>query len=128
MVLSDSCGQHHLQEANPFSRGEEAATEIFFVIARGAPEALHRRISVAVEFPMPSVAHRAAIWKQHIPDGLKVRGPAGGLARVLYTDGVLQFAADVDWASVAESFDMSGGHIKNSMQALSGLVSVSCLA
>ncbi|HZS03172.1 MAG TPA: ATP-binding protein [Chloroflexota bacterium] len=61
-------------------------------------EAFARRMHYSVEFPFPDEAHRYRIWQGIFP-------PAAPLA------------ADVDLATLATSFRLSGGHIKNAAVA-----------
>ncbi len=57
-------------------------------------EAFMRRITYVVRFPFPDAAAREAIYRRTIP-----------------ADAPL--AEDIDWAFLAEKFELSGGHIKN---------------
>lgn len=64
-------------------------------------KAMHRRITLAVEFEAPSHVLREKIWKAHIPQGVAL-------------------ADDVNLKNIAMKFELSGGFIKNAMlQALS---------
>lgn len=68
-------------------------------------EAVHRRISLSLEFTPPDVELRLDIWKKHIPSRM-------------------QLADDVDLGVLALEYELSGGLIKNAiMQALSSSVS-----
>jgi len=61
-------------------------------------EALSRRILAQVEFSPPTTAARTEIWRKHLP-------------------AALPLAPDVDVAHLAESFELSGGLIKNAVLA-----------
>jgi len=64
-------------------------------------EAMHRRISLSIEFPAPDHELRRKIWLKHIPTDLKIE-------------------ADLDFSSIALEFELTGGFIKNAvLQALS---------
>lgn len=57
-------------------------------------EALHRRITLAIEFLVPDFALRQEIWRQH-----------------LLTD--LKLDKDVDLKELAMNYELTGGFIKN---------------
>ncbi len=57
-------------------------------------EAFMRRITYVVRFPFPDAAMREEIYRRTLPDQAPV-------------------AEDIDWAFLAEKFELSGGHIKN---------------
>ena len=57
-------------------------------------EAFMRRITYVVHFPFPDAAMREEIYRRTIPAAAPLAG-------------------DVDWAFLAEKFELSGGHIKN---------------
>jgi ATPase family protein associated with various cellular activities (AAA) len=57
--------------------------------------ALQRRLNFRIRFPEPEAEERVRLWRQLLP-------PATGLA-------------DVDFAALAERFDMTGGYIKNAV-------------
>ncbi|KAI6657958.1 hypothetical protein LOD99_15675 [Oopsacas minuta] len=68
-------------------------------------EAMHRRITIALEFPKPDHILRKEIWGSHIPASMKL-------------------ADDVDLSELALRFELTGGFIKNSiLSALSIAVS-----
>jgi SpoVK/Ycf46/Vps4 family AAA+-type ATPase len=68
-------------------------------------EAVHRRISLSVEFAPPDVELRLDIWRKHIPSGLRL-------------------SKDVDLGALALEYELSGGLIKNAiLQALSSSIS-----
>ncbi len=56
--------------------------------------AFMRRITYVVRFPFPDAAMREEIYRRTIPD-------------------TAPLAEDIDWAFLAEKFELSGGHIKN---------------
>lgn len=63
-------------------------------------QAMHRRISLAIEFPMPPPELRLNIWMKHVPSSLPI-------------------SQDIDWSVIANQYEFSGGFIKNAMlQAL----------
>eukprot|EP01029_Cantina_marsupialis_P030138 TRINITY_DN7_c0_g1_i2.p1 TRINITY_DN7_c0_g1~~TRINITY_DN7_c0_g1_i2.p1 ORF type:complete len:479 (+),score=161.30 TRINITY_DN7_c0_g1_i2:122-1558(+) len=67
-------------------------------------EAMHRRVSLALEFEMPNPLQRLDIWKNHTPKDLPI--------------------GDVDFNQLAMDFELTGGFIKNAMlQAISFAVS-----
>jgi hypothetical protein len=60
-------------------------------------EAFRRRMRFRIEFPKPSVAEQAALWRGMITPQAKV-------------------AADVPWLAIAEQFpEMTGGHIRSAV-------------
>lgn len=64
--------------------------------AQKLDEAMHRRITMAVEFRMPDAAQREAIWRAHVPEGLPLEG-------------------EPDFAGLARRYELSGGFIKNAV-------------
>ena len=58
-------------------------------------EAFKRRIRFRVTFPFPEVGERKRLWRGMFPPG-----------------AVLE--SGIDWTALARSYEMSGGHIKNS--------------
>jgi hypothetical protein len=60
--------------------------------------AFMRRIDVLVDFPFPSVESRLRLWKALLPREMPV-------------------GADLDLEFLADRFELSGGHIKNAVQA-----------
>ncbi|MEO1267931.1 MAG: ATP-binding protein, partial [Myxococcota bacterium] len=61
---------------------------------KGIDEAFQRRIRFTINFPMPERAERARLWKHLIPPNAPLED-------------------DIDWTVLGESFEMSGGHIRN---------------
>ena len=57
-------------------------------------EAFMRRITFVVRFPFPDAPMREEIYRRTVPDEAPV-------------------SDDIDWAFLAEKFELSGGHIKN---------------
>ena len=57
-------------------------------------EAFMRRITYVVRFPFPDAAAREEIYRRTLPEGAPL-------------------SDDIDWAFLAEKFELSGGHIKN---------------
>eukprot|EP01061_Rhynchopus_euleeides_P045154 TRINITY_DN8016_c0_g1_i1.p1 TRINITY_DN8016_c0_g1~~TRINITY_DN8016_c0_g1_i1.p1 ORF type:complete len:1006 (+),score=396.06 TRINITY_DN8016_c0_g1_i1:220-3018(+) len=57
-------------------------------------DALHRRITMTLEFPHPDPSLRRDIWRSHIPEKLQT--------------------VDVDWQQLSE-YELSGGFIKNAV-------------
>ena len=53
-----------------------------------------RRITYVVRFPFPDAAFRQEIYRRTIPENAPL-------------------AEDIDWAFLAEKFELSGGYIKN---------------
>ncbi len=64
-------------------------------LASSLDEALARRIQFKLEFPMPDTRERANLWQCLIPR----QAPS----------------QDIDYMRLGESFEMSGGHIKNAV-------------
>ncbi|EFC45794.1 predicted protein [Naegleria gruberi] len=58
-------------------------------------EAMHRRITLAIEFKAPDPLLRRQIWEKHIP-------PQANFA-------------NVDWESLSQDFELTGGLIKNAI-------------
>lgn len=68
-------------------------------------EAMYRRITIAVEFQIPDAARREVIWRNHLPEGLRLeRAP--------------------DLGSLARRFELSGGFIKNAVLAALSIATV----
>eukprot|EP01129_Flabellula_baltica_P013449 TRINITY_DN6237_c0_g1_i1.p1 TRINITY_DN6237_c0_g1~~TRINITY_DN6237_c0_g1_i1.p1 ORF type:complete len:1099 (+),score=231.60 TRINITY_DN6237_c0_g1_i1:22-3318(+) len=68
-------------------------------------EAMHRRISVAIEFKSPDYILRQKIWESHVPTSVSID-------------------QGVDWSSLAMDYEITGGFIKNAMlNALSTAIS-----
>jgi SpoVK/Ycf46/Vps4 family AAA+-type ATPase len=61
-------------------------------------EAMHRRITLAVEFRLPDAAQRADIWRAHLPPALPCVEP-------------------LDLMELASRYELSGGLIKNAVLA-----------
>jgi SpoVK/Ycf46/Vps4 family AAA+-type ATPase len=59
-------------------------------------EAMHRRITLALEFRNPDLHLREQIWKNHLPPAVRL-------------------AEDVSFAALASGFELSGGFIKNAV-------------
>ncbi len=59
-------------------------------------DAFARRIQFKIDFPFPEPDHRAAIWELLIPKECPIDG-------------------DIDFEELGESFELSGGHIKNAV-------------
>jgi len=57
-------------------------------------EAMHRRITLAIEFRQPDPILRQKIWQAHIPKNMKVED-------------------NIDWKMLALKYELSGGFIKN---------------
>lgn len=58
--------------------------------------ALQRRLNFRIRFPEPEVEERERLWRQLLPPQAELHG-------------------DVDFAALAERFDMTGGYIKNAV-------------
>eukprot|EP00755_Sulcionema_specki_P013669 Sspe_Gene.54561::Locus_30110_Transcript_1_1_Confidence_1.000_Length_4443::g.54561::m.54561 len=65
-------------------------------------EAVHRRITLSLRFPLPDTTLRERIWKNHIPAGLHV-------------------SDDINWKQLATDYELSGGFIKNAVIAAMSL-------
>ena len=57
-------------------------------------EAFIRRIGIHVKFPEPTLEERLELWRHFFPEEVPL-------------------AASLDWFAIAESFELTGGHIKN---------------
>ena len=57
-------------------------------------EAFRRRLSLKVDFPVPEHAERLKLWRTMLPAAASV-------------------GADIDYATLADKYEMSGGYIKN---------------
>jgi ATP-dependent 26S proteasome regulatory subunit len=58
--------------------------------------ALERRVALKVRFELPDKVLREKIWLSHIPDKVSI-------------------AEDVNFAFLADQYELSGGHIKNAV-------------
>jgi SpoVK/Ycf46/Vps4 family AAA+-type ATPase len=65
-------------------------------LEKNMDKAFERRIQFKIRFPFPDKAHRAQIWKSLIPRECPID-------------------PDIDWDRVGESFELSGGNIKNAI-------------
>ncbi len=65
-------------------------------LKKGIDKAFERRLSYKVYFPFPDAEYRERIWKQLLPDEAPV-------------------AKDVDFWVLGQSFELSGGSIKNAL-------------
>jgi len=65
-------------------------------LEKNLDKAFERRIQFKIRFPFPDKAHRTLIWRSLIPRECPV-------------------SPDIDWDLVGESFELSGGHIKNAI-------------
>lgn len=65
-------------------------------LEKNLDKAFERRIQFKIRFPFPDRKHRTLIWRSLIPRECPV-------------------APDIDWDLVGESFELSGGHIKNAI-------------
>lgn len=65
-------------------------------LEKNVDKAFERRIQFKIRFPFPDKVHRARIWKTLLPRECPVD-------------------PDIDWDLVGESFELSGGNIKNAL-------------
>ncbi len=65
-------------------------------LEKNMDKAFERRIQFKIRFPFPDKAHRAKIWRSLIPKECPID-------------------PDIDWDLVGESFELSGGNIKNAI-------------
>ncbi|MBL6975602.1 MAG: ATP-binding protein [Deltaproteobacteria bacterium] len=65
-------------------------------LEKNMDKAFERRIQFKIRFPFPDSAHRTSIWRALIPRECPL-------------------ADDIDWDLVGESFELSGGNIKNAI-------------
>lgn len=65
-------------------------------LEKNIDKAFERRIQFKIRFPFPDKKHRALIWKSHIPKECPID-------------------PNIDWDLVGESFEISGGSIKNAI-------------
>ena len=61
-------------------------------------DAMHRRITLSVEFMQPDALQREEIWRAHIPQGLRLEG-------------------GIDMVQLAFQYELNGGLIKNAVLA-----------
>jgi SpoVK/Ycf46/Vps4 family AAA+-type ATPase len=81
-----------LQEIERF----EGLTLLTTNLEKNMDKAFERRIQFKIRFPFPEKHYRARIWKTLIPRECPID-------------------PDIDWDLVGESFELSGGHIKNAV-------------
>jgi SpoVK/Ycf46/Vps4 family AAA+-type ATPase len=81
-----------LQEIERF----EGITILTTNLEKNMDKAMERRIQFKVRFPFPDKKYRAIIWKAHIPKECPIDD-------------------NIDWDSVGEHFELSGGNIKNAV-------------
>ena len=65
-------------------------------LSKSIDEAFRRRLRFIVDFPMPDVAARVALWKRMMPPGAPL-------------------SDDIRWSWLAHTFEMSGGYIRNAV-------------
>lgn len=61
-------------------------------------EAMHRRITLTVEFRDPDASMRREIWKNHLPENVKTN--------------------DINWNYLSTKYELTGGFIKNGTKIL----------
>ncbi len=65
-------------------------------LSKSIDEAFRRRLRFIIDFPMPDVPSRVALWKRMMP-------PSAPLSE------------DIRWSWLARTFEMSGGYIRNAV-------------
>ncbi|MBQ9816770.1 MAG: ATP-binding protein [Proteobacteria bacterium] len=65
-------------------------------LSKSIDEAFRRRIRFIIDFPMPDMPSRIALWKRMIPPNAPI-------------------ADDIHWNWLARTFEMSGGYIRNAV-------------
>ncbi|MBQ1266231.1 MAG: ATP-binding protein [Proteobacteria bacterium] len=65
-------------------------------LSKSIDEAFRRRLRFIIDFPMPDVPSRIALWKRMMPPGAPL-------------------ADDIRWQWLARTFEMSGGYIRNAV-------------
>jgi ATP-dependent 26S proteasome regulatory subunit len=63
---------------------------------RSIDAAFKRRLAFRIEFPMPDATERTELWRRMMPSAANVAG-------------------DVDYASLAKSYELAGGNIRNAL-------------
>ncbi|MGM0576177.1 MAG: AAA family ATPase [Myxococcota bacterium] len=81
-----------LQEIERF----EGVTILTTNLDKNIDDAFARRIQYKIDFPFPNPEHRALIWRTLFPKEAPVDG-------------------EIDFEDLGEAFELSGGHIKNSV-------------
>ena len=65
-------------------------------LSKSIDDAFRRRIRFIVDFPMPDAKARASLWKRMIPPEAPIE-------------------KNIRWSWLADTFEMSGGHIRNAV-------------
>ena len=65
-------------------------------LSKSIDEAFRRRLRFIIDFPMPDVSSRIALWKRMMPPGAPL-------------------SDDIRWSWLAHTFEMSGGYIRNAV-------------
>ena len=65
-------------------------------LSKSIDEAFRRRLRFIIDFPMPDVPSRIALWKRMMPPGAPL-------------------SDDIRWTWLAKTFEMSGGYIRNAV-------------
>ncbi len=65
-------------------------------LSKSIDEAFRRRLRFIIDFPMPDVSSRIALWKRMMPPNAPL-------------------SDDIRWAWLARTFEMSGGYIRNAV-------------
>ena len=65
-------------------------------LSKSIDEAFRRRLRFIIDFPMPDVSARVALWKRMMPPGAPL-------------------SDDIRWQWLARTFEMSGGYIRNAV-------------
>jgi len=97
--VRSSNDRHANQEVNFLLQRIETFTGICFLATNhetAIDEAFRRRLSIHIHFPMPEVEERKALWRAMLPPDAPVDAKLG-----------------ID--ALAETFEMSGGYIKNAV-------------
>lgn len=97
--VKSSNDRHANQEINYLLQKLESYNGITILttnLSKSIDDAFRRRIRFIVDFPMPDARARASLWKRMIP-------PEAPLGK------------DIRWTWLADTFEMSGGHIRNAV-------------
>ena len=97
--VKSSNDRHANQEINYLLQKLESYNGITILttnLSKSIDDAFRRRIRFIVDFPMPDAKARASLWKRMIPPEAPIE-------------------KNIRWSWLADTFEMSGGHIRNAV-------------
>ncbi len=97
--VKSSNDRHANQEINYLLQKLESYNGITILttnLSKSIDDAFRRRIRFIVDFPMPDARARASLWKRMIPPEAPIE-------------------KGIRWSWLADTFEMSGGHIRNAV-------------